>query len=352
MDQIFSNQLFVFIAGLALLIFVHELGHFIAAKLLNVGVDEFRIGFQPRLVTLFEAGGTKFSLNWIPLGGFVRLSGENDPEIEGGFAAAKPWRRLLILFAGPFTNIMVGLVLGVIFVYSVGEIIPDKVVINQVIVGEAADVAGFQAGDRFIEINGVPINSTQEAIEAIRQYPGTPIQVTIERNGEEMTLEVIPKSVEIADENGNPILVGQIGIYIGNDHRPVSLVTAVKGGADEFNRIIYFVATFPVQLINGQISAEEGRFVGYRGMYEIFRSTPSPIWFFMMISIMLGIFNLLPIPALDGGRILLILPEIFLRKRIPANYETIIHMVGFILLILFMIYVNIQDWINPIQIPR
>ena len=118
----FTNQLIQFIIGLAILIFIHELGHFFAAKLFKVQVEEFGIGFPPRLVKLFKAGGTIFSLNCIPLGGFVRLKGENDPDIPGGLAAASPWVRLGVLLAGPLTNLLLGVVLAIILFYQMGYI--------------------------------------------------------------------------------------------------------------------------------------------------------------------------------------------------------------------------------------
>jgi regulator of sigma E protease len=104
-------------------------------------------------------------------------------------------------------------------------------------------------------------------------------------------------------------------------------------------------------MMSGQASPEEGRLVGYRGMFEIYREIQSPLWFFMAISISLGVINLFPIPALDGGRILLTLPEIFFRRRVPPKFENALHMVGFALLLVLLIYVNLQDFINPIQLP-
>ncbi len=106
-----------------------------------------------------------------------------------------------------------------------------------------------------------------------------------------------------------------------------------------------------MHIAQGNISAEEARPVGYKGMYDIYQQTSNPPWFFMMISLSLGLFNLLPIPALDGGRIFLILPEILLQRRVPPRYETMIHMVGFAVLLLLLVYVNLQDFINPIQLP-
>ena len=123
-------QLIQFIGGIAVLILLHEFGHFIAARLLKVEIEEFGIGFPPRMVTLFERNGTIFSLNWLPLGGFVRPKGENDPDIEGGLAAASPWVRLGVLFAGPLTNILVGIILGTFLFYSIGDLVQEKVLVD------------------------------------------------------------------------------------------------------------------------------------------------------------------------------------------------------------------------------
>jgi len=107
----------------------------------------------------------------------------------------------------------------------------------------------------------------------------------------------------------------------------------------------------PVRLMSGEAAPEEGRLVGYKGMYDIYRQVQNPLWFFTIISISLGVMNLLPLPALDGGRILMLLPEIILRKRVPAKFENALHFIGFTLLILLLIYINLQDFLNPLPMP-
>ena len=102
----------------------------------------------------------------------------------------------------------------------------------------------------------------------------------------------------------------------------------------------------------GEVSAQEGRPVGYKGMFDIYQQIRNPLWFFMVISLSLGIFNLLPIPALDGGRILFTLPEIIVKRRVPPQYENAIHLVGLAMLIILLIYINLQDFINPLQLPK
>lgn len=338
-------QLVQFIAGIAVLIFFHEMGHFIFARLFKVEVEEFGFGFPPRLATLFEAGGTVFSLNWIPLGGFVRIKGENDPEVPGGLAAANPWVRLAVLSAGSLTNILIGIMLAVILFLSLGEPIPEKVKILQVAPGSPAETAGLMAEDIIVEVGGQPIKNTEELHTIIYNNLGKPISVVYERNGQKREVTLTPRENPPEEE-------GAIGILMGEATQPTTLSRALSRGVLASYEYIHSLILLPVHLAQGDITAEQARPIGYKGMYDIYQQIRNPLYFFMMISLSLGIFNLLPVPALDGGRIFMVLPEILLQRRVPQRYENIIHMVGFAVLILLLIYVNLQDFINPIQLPK
>jgi regulator of sigma E protease len=149
--------IFEFVVGIALIIILHELGHFIACRLLKVEVEEFGLGLPPRAVTLFEAQGTKFTLNWLPLGGFVRPKGENDPEVEGGLAASPPWVRIIVYAAGGFMNILTAILLYALIISMVGKPDParqDVVEIVSVASGSPAELAGIQPKDILVSING------------------------------------------------------------------------------------------------------------------------------------------------------------------------------------------------------
>ncbi len=159
-------QLLEFIFGIAVLILLHEFGHFVAARLLKVKVDEFGVGLPPRLIgTSHDTSGkrrwfgvtpptdinpdeTILSLNWIPLGGFVRPRGENDPNVPGGLAAASPWVRLGVIFAGPLMNLLVGVVIGAFLFYSMGERIPEKVLVSYIAPGSPAALGMASIGTR------------------------------------------------------------------------------------------------------------------------------------------------------------------------------------------------------------
>lgn len=333
-----------FIFGLAVLIILHETGHFIASRFFKIEVEEFGIGFPPRLATLFKAGGTEFTLNAIPLGGFVRPKGENDPSVPGGLAAASPWARLAVLAAGPLTNLIVALILAILFVYSIGETVLGRVLIQDVSPGSPAEMAGLQEGDLILRANGKEFQTADDLKAEIDANLGQPMQLTYQRGDQVFEITLTPRNPPPED--------GAVGIAMGYQTRPTTLPRAIRGGLDLSYQYVYSLFTLPQRIFSGQASPEEGRPIGFKGMYDVYQQLQQPLWFFFAISMSLGLFNLFPIPALDGGRILFTLPEIILRRRIPPQYENMIHLVGFTMLLILLIYINLQDFINPIQLPQ
>lgn len=357
MDTSLILQIAQFVGAIAALIIIHELGHFIASRLVGVEVEEFGLGFPPRMVTLFELAGTKYTLNWLPLGGFVRPKGENDPSVEGGLAAASPWKRLFVLISGPLANLLVGVLLYALIITRVGVSIGDQVQVLEVAPNSPADQSGLMAGDLILSVNDEPVNSMEDLQTSINDNLGQSTQLTYERNGATTTVSMVPRENPPQGE-------GAIGIIMSNPTREVSLISAIPLGVQATFNQIGALATFPIQMLQGDIAPEEGRLVGFKGMFDIYQevSEPAPespvpagvsvMAFFATITISLGVLNLMPIPALDGGRILFVLPEIFLGRRIPQRYENVINLVGFTLLILLLLYVNLYDFINPIELPR
>ncbi|TAK14241.1 MAG: RIP metalloprotease [Anaerolineae bacterium] len=356
LDSLMGFLLFVF--SIALLIIIHELGHFIVARWLKVEVEEFGLGFPPRMKSLFTWKGTLFSLNWIPLGGFVRPKGENNPDIPGGLAAASPWVRIAVYIAGPAMNILAAIAIFTILFYQLGAPILDRVIVAAVDSGSPAEVAGLQAGDEILAVNGESIDSTEEIIALVGAQAGNEITITLLRDGQELTLTAIPQP--------NAEQVGKIGIRITHPAEPISPLAALRTGSGAVSGQIRAIVSLPFQIIQGVISPEEGRLVGYKGMLDMFNTmraldqqassetTPAganTLGLIGSISVSLAILNLIPVPALDGGRIFFTLPEIFLRRRIPAEFENVVNLIGFGLLIVLLIYVNLQDFINPISLP-
>jgi regulator of sigma E protease len=350
-----------FIIALSVLAFIHEMGHYLLARLFKIEVEEFGLGFPPRLVKLFTLGGTEFTLNAIPFGAFVRPRGENDPEVAGGLAAANPWARLGVLFGGPVFNLITGILLFSMVFVRTG--MPDSSVVQIIGVSQnsPAQTAGLKAGDIILKINGQPINSMERLSALVKEGSGKEISILVKRENVETEIKATPRLNPPAGQ-------GALGISMGNPNIPISWNEAVPYAAQLTYEQSKQLFLLPGRLIQGTISADQARVVGPKGMYDIYaqartrdeeisaENNPSnpavnTLWLLATISVALGITNLLPLPALDGGRILFVLPEIILRRRVPAQFENMIHLVGFALLILFMVYVTTQDIINPIILP-
>lgn len=349
----FLVTLLQFVGALVALIIIHELGHFIAARLLKVEVEEFGIFFPPRLFTLFEAGGTKFTLNAIPLGGFVRPKGENDPNVPGGLAAANPWVRLVVLIAGPLANLLVGAILYATIFSRMGVPDDSRVMIVEVVDNSPAMAAGLRPGDQILSVGGVEIDGTEAILGAISANLDRQTLVVYQRDGRVYETGLVPRSNPPEGE-------GAMGIRMGAPS--VSWFEAFPYGVQAVYYHSRALLELPFRLAQGDVDPEEGRLVGLKGMFDIYQEVRegdlqpgapvgiSVMFFFTSITISLGLLNLFPFPALDGGRILFTLPEIVLRRRVPPEYENVINLIGFAILILLLIYINLQDFIAPVTI--
>lgn len=358
----------IFVGVFAAVVLIHEFGHFVAARLLKVDVEEFGIGLPPRALKLFNWRGTDFTLNWLPLGGFVRPKGENDPNIPGGLAAASPWVRLGVLFAGPVMNLLAGVLVNSILFAQMGVPDMDRVMLYEVTPGSPAAQAGLQADDLILAVDGQPVTGDDEFRSLIQAHLDQPMQITVQRGEETLVLSATPSSERTPDEGALGILPGPPMVKANN------FFQAIPFGTMYTYAQVRQIISLPVMLVRNQLSPEEGRFIGLKGIYDLFGQAVSrdmesresvppatgeeapiePTNFTLQIiaslTLTLGIFNLLPFPALDGGRILFVLPELILRRRVPPEFENVVHAVGFALLLAFMIYINAMDFIKPVQI--
>ena len=358
-------SLVIFVAVFAGVVFVHEFGHFLASRLFNVEVEEFGFGLPPRLVKLFHWKGTDFTLNWLPIGGFVRPKGENDPSVPGGLAAASPWVRLAVLSAGPAMNLLLAVVVFSMLFFNMG--VPDytQVQIGNVLAGSPAEQAGIRANDIVVTVNGVQIRDAGQLHDFIYANLDTPVEVTLRRGTETVTLTATPSSSRPSDQGALGISMGPALVRTG------SVIQSVQYGAMAVSAQARLLVLLPAQLIRGQLSPEESRLIGLKGIYDLFgqavsrdiesreepapasgtASAETPTYFTLqligILTISLGVLNLFPFPALDGGRILFVLPELVLRKRIPPQWENRINAAGMIALLALMAYVNIMDFVNP-----
>lgn len=344
------------VLAISALIILHEIGHFAAARLIKIEVEEFGLGFPPRAIKLFKYRGTEYTLNWLPLGGFVRIKGEGDPSIPDGLAAANPWKRIFVYAAGPAMNLLAAVVLYAILISQVGVADTDKVIVLEVDAGSPAALAGMQADDHILRANDLEIDSTIALRNEIYANLGEEMSIEVQRNGEQLNFTMVPRTNPPEGE-------GAVGIIMGNPTRSIGWLEAIPQGALATADHIVALATLPGEVIKGTIEPELARPVGYKGMYDLYQDVqevetvpgapPSfnVIWFFTTITISLGVINLFPIPALDGGRILFALPEILIGRRIPVEWQNAINVISFTLLILLFVYINILDFTNPVQIP-
>lgn len=354
MSSSFLWSLGGFFIVLTPIILVHELGHFFAARLSNIRVEEFGFGFPPRALKLTERNGTIYSLNWIPLGGFVRPAGEDDPTVPGGLAAASKRARLFVLFAGAGANFIMALV-----VYWIAFMIGmPAVAVSDVDPGSPADVAGFQAEDVFLEVNGVKAETSTVIADIMRSQAGNEVEVLMQRGDETELLTVVPRVPGEYD----PAVEGPIGVQLmaAPDGRRITRGPgeALVESARSMWNIVYITVRVPAMLINGEISASEARPVSVVGISQIAgqaaevsvtNSNLFPILNMIgFISVALGFTNLLPIPALDGGRILFVLIEAVRGRRIEPEREGMVHVVGMLVLLGLMALLIVQDIVNPI----
>lgn len=344
----------LFALVLGALIIGHELGHFIAARLTNVRVKEFGLGFPPRLVTIFEAGGTRFTLNLIPLGGFVRPDGEDDPSVEGGLAAANKRTRAAVLIAGPLANVLLAIV-AFSAAYKFAAPDPEAVLITSVEPGSPAASAGALANDIILSVDQIQINDFQTLQNAINERLGDPTSIFVQRGEEIVRLPMTPRL-------NPPEGQGPVGVTLGNPTRDVGWLEAIGLGLNstrfQFTEMVYL----PSRLIRGDLAPEEARISGLKGMYDMMvwagqidRSSQRPFLTLNLIGVIsagLALANLLPIPALDGGRLMFVGFEAVFGKRALPEHEGLAHTVGFMVLLALIIYVNLQDFINPINLPR
>jgi regulator of sigma E protease len=358
-----------FIVVFGLLIFIHELGHFVAAKLLHIHVEEFGFGYPPRLLKLFTWQGTEFTLNWIPFGGFNRVSGETDPDVPGGMAHARPMTRFAILVAGPLMNLLLGVLLFSIAIGKVGTPDTSTVIVASVSEGSPAYAAGLQANDIILKVNEQVIDSNEILQEMVAGSQGNPIEITYQRDQQIASAELTPAFNAEYDRY-------MIGIGMTNPFVPVPFYQAVPKAMQVAYEQAALLFKLPGMISRGEVSQEDARILGPVSMGRLFAdarerdieaqaaptdsTTSQPlqqmpavntIWLMGILSVALAITNLLPFPALDGGRILLLLPEIVTRKRVPIKFENALNMIGFALLLVLMVYVTAQDIVKPIVLP-
>ncbi len=328
----------------SLIILIHELGHFLLAKRGGVTVEEFSLGMGPRLISTVK-GGTRYSLKLLPFGGSCMMLGEDEATTEeGSFASKSVWTRISVIAAGPIFNFILAFVLSVIIIGSIGV---DKPVILAVSEGFPAAEAGIQKGDTILKMNGTKIRLSREVTNYVTFHQGEDVTFVYEHEGEERTVTLSPEQ----NEGGRYIF----GLSTVSSYREkVGAWETLKYSAYEVKYWIETTISSLKMLFTGQVGIND--MSGPVGVVTIIGDTYKEsaadggfyIWLNMLnISILLtanlGVMNLLPLPALDGGRLVFLIIEAIRRKRIDPEKEGMVHFVGLMLLMVLMIVVMFND---------
>lgn len=327
-----------FILVFCMLVFVHEFGHFIVAKRNDVLVHEFSIGMGP-LIYGFKRGETFYALRAIPLGGYVKLEGEDlKSDHPRSLAKKKPWQKLLVLVAGATMNFLLAIVLlaGVYMYMGI-----PTTTLADVQTGKPAYVAGLQKGDKIVSVAGKSMKSWNDISNAISQTKGK-LSMTFERQGQQKNAELTPE----LDAPNKRYIVGIVPVY---EKSPLHATTYAIDRVGYFSKsILVFLGELPFK------GAKAGDVAGPVGVFKIVGQAAqsgvvSVLFLTAILSINLGIFNLLPFPALDGGRIVFVLVEWVRGKPIDQEKEGLVHFVGFVILIGLMVLLVFNDLAAPLK---
>lgn len=328
------TAIFIFLV----VILVHELGHFLVAKAVGIKVNEFSIGMGP-LIKEFEKGETKYSFRLLPIGGYVAMEGEDeDSNDPNSFTNAETWKKLLVIGAGAFMNFILAIVVFTIVTISVG--IPTTTIGN-IMESSPALNSSLEKGDKILEIDGVIINEWEDISNNINKVkPGEEIKLKIEKEDK----EVEEIEIEAMDYEGRAI----IGV---EPTREKSFTKSLSTGFKQTYYLVIAMFQFIKSLFQGKVGTEN--LAGPVGVIsqigEVSKIGIIPVLTLLgVISVNLGFFNLLPIPALDGGRIFFLIIELFTGKSLDPEKEGLIHFIGFVLLISLMIFVTYKDIIRLI----
>lgn len=330
-----------------LIILIHELGHFVAAKACGVNVIEFSLGMGPRLFTI-HGKETDYSLKLFPIGGSCEMKGEIDDEESGdsdSFQNKKPWQRFIIILAGPLFNFILSFIVAIILCLNLGT---DLSVIADVVPGMPAQEAGLLPGDEILNINGRTIKLYREISLFNMLHESEPQRITVNRNGEKLSYDLIP---EYSDEYGR-YMIGITGS--AENTFPESISDLIRYSYYELRYNVLLAVDSLVYLINGHFSPDN--VMGPVGIISTISDTVEQTIpyglkillltvadFILLFSTNVGVLNLIPFPALDGGRLLLILIEMIIGKPVNRKVENYINFAGFVLLMLLILVISIND---------
>lgn len=325
-------------------ILVHEGGHFVTAKLCGIRVNEFSLGMGPKLFS-FGKGETRYSLRLFPIGGFVSMEGEDEESDDPrSFQKAKVWKRILVVVAGAFMNLILG------FVVMIAVVNCDSVITSRTVSGfydgAATQASGLEVGDTILSVNGRKCYIANDILYEFARVDSGTAEMVVLRDGKRVTLPAVTFATAQTEDGTNQIIIDFTVLPIEKNVGTVLQESA--RWTVSFARLIFLSL---VDLVTGRVAVNN--LSGPVGIVSTIATAVNYGWqpllqLLALITINLGIFNLLPLPALDGGKFFLLVLEAIRRKPIPEKYEAIINTVGFVLLMLLMVFVTFNDIVRLI----
>jgi len=340
-------DILIFIIALSILVLVHEFGHFFAAKITGVRVEEFGLGLPPKIISK-KFWGTVWSLNWLPIGGFCKLYGEDPSSLiktKDSFMDKNPWQKGLIVLGGVSMNMVLAIaIFAVVYTVMGIPIETDKVKIIGIAKNSPAEMAGLKVDDVIISINNIQIKKGNELTEIVNKNRGKKITVGVQG--------IAP--IQLLARENPPAGEGSLGVVISNiEMQPIRWWEFYKGIGAGFKEA-YFWGKI---IFDGVTKMVGGLFLGQvpkdvTGPIGMFNATSSirlnqgflaVIHFFGVVSVNLAVVNVLPFPALDGGRIIFVIYEMIFRKKANAKFETMVNNLGMVILLSMIVLISIGD---------
>jgi regulator of sigma E protease len=374
---------------IGVIVFVHELGHYLAARSVGVRVERFSVGFPPRIITMTSVSDgwdfklfffhkndegsrewgpifekhisrpgrkgsfTEYCFSLVPLGGYVKMAGLIDESMDAK-VEHKPYELMSkprlaqawVMSAGVIMNMLLAIVVYSVIAFNQGmPIISEEPVLGQILEGQPAESAGMQPGDRIVSIGGEPISTWEEMTEIIHASPNKTLKIQYERSGNVMIDELTTVAQPVLF-NGSIDTVGVIGIGANVTYEPINLIEAINGGWNATLGVLGLIGTTLKMLVTGSATMKDigGPIFIAQMAGETARAGLTPLFILMaMISVNLAVINILPIPGLDGGHLLVIIIESIIRRPLSIKAKIAIQKVGMVFLLSLMVIVIVND---------
>ena len=354
-----------FILVLSLLVFVHEMGHYLVGRWSGIRSTAFSIGFGPELIGFTDRHGTRWKISAIPLGGYVKFFGDEDaaskPDSSGmshmlleeraqTLAGAKLWKRAATVAAGPIANFILAILIFAVLFGVYGRMIADPVV-AEVRENSAAAAAGVRPGDRLVAIDSEKVMTFEDVRRYVGIRPGTPITVTVERAGEELKLPMVPTRTETTDQFGNKLEMGIIGIVTNQTsgnfrHIEYSPSEALLEGVRETGHVITGTFNYIGNLVTGRMNADQlggpVRVAQASGQMATL-GIAAVIQLAAVLSVSIGLLNLMPVPVLDGGHLVFYAIEAIRGRPLGAGAQEVAFRIGMAMILGLMVFATWND---------